>query len=207
MCPRCGCVRYVGQSSRGLSRVQEHMRGLNSPDDCRYKKFWVQSLLDKGLKPSFVVLLELPGPEHLDAAEIFWIAEMKRRGCPLTNLTEGGCGRRGHKDSPETIEKRAVHFRGVPKSQATKDKIAASLKGRPSPKKGRPLTPEEKAKHAAARVIPPFQDQHGRVYKTIKEASERWGIPPGNIVHCLKERRKSAGGLEFRYTPDAIFPP
>jgi hypothetical protein len=179
---------------------------LKCNDGAVHKKRWVQTLLNRGLRPVWHVLLELPGPEHLDAAEIFWIAEMRRRGVPLTNITDGGGGTQGWKQSPETIEKRRQKLVGRPVPQERRDRIAASLKGRPSPKKGRPLTPEEKAKHAAARVIPPFQDQHGRVYKTIKEASERWGIPPGNIVHCLKGRRKSAGGLEFRYGPDAIFP-
>jgi hypothetical protein len=147
------------------------------------------------------VLLELPDANHLDAAEVYWIAEMRRRSLPLTNFTDGGGGTNGWKQSPETIEKRRQKLLGRPVSKETKAKIAASLTGRPSPKKGRPLTAEEKIKHAAARVVPPFQDQHGRVYKTIKEASERWGIPPGNIVHCLKGRRKSAGGLEFKYVP------
>lgn len=199
LCPQCGCPRYVGQSSKGAARYQEHLQGVRCRDSSRHKKFWVQSLLDRDLKPEFVVLTQLPGPEYLDAAEIYWIAEMRRRGLPLTNLTSGGCGRKGHRDSPETIEKRAAHFRGVPKTEAHKAKISASLTGRPSPKKGRPLTAEQLVSHAAARTIPPFQDQHGRIYKTIKEASGRWGIPPGNIVHCLKGRRKSAGGLIFSY--------
>lgn len=199
LCPKCGCPRYVGQSSKGLARYQEHLQGIKCRDSSRHKKFWVQTLLDQNLMPEFAVLVQLSGSEHLDAAEIYWIAEMKKRGCPLTNLTDGGCGRTGHKDSPETIEKRAAHFRGVPKTEAHKAKIAAALRGRPSPKKGRPLTPEQLISHAASRAVPPFQDHHGRIYKTIKEASERWKIPPGNIVHCLKGRRKSAGGLVFSY--------
>jgi hypothetical protein len=199
-CPSCGCSRYVGQTIfTAAKREAQHLKGIKSRDSSIHKKRWVQTLLDQGLRPGFVVLLELPSAEHLDAAEVFWIAEMRARGCPLTNLTDGGGGHLGYKQRPETIEKRAAHFRGVPKSAEHKAKIAAALTGRPSQKKGRPLSPAEKVKHAAARTIPPFQDQHGRVYSTIKEAAELWGIPPGNIVHCLKGRRKSAGGLAFRY--------
>lgn len=198
-CPKCNCPRYIGQTTEPDSRKKCHFRGVKSSDDSIYKKRWVQSLLDQGLTPGFIVILELSDCKDLDPAEIFWIKEMKSRGCPLTNLNNGGGGNRGYKQSAVTIEKRASYFRGVPKSESTKLKISLSLRGRASPKKGRPLTPMELISHAAARVIPPFQDQHGRVYKTIKEASELWSIPPGNIVHCLKRRRKSAGGLVFSY--------
>lgn len=199
-CPKCGCPRYVGQTSKGIQkRYYSHLRGILATDNSDHKKYWVQKLLDAGHRPILRILIELPNAEYLDAAEIFWIAEMKRRGCPLTNFTDGGGGTRGWKQSPETIEKRRQKLLGRPLSQERRDKIAATLTGRPSPKKGRPLSPEELISHAAARTVPPFKDQHGRIYKTIKEASDRWGIPPGNIVHCLKGRRKSAGGLQFTY--------
>jgi hypothetical protein len=206
LCPRCGCPRYVGQSSIGADRFKRHLLGMRSTDASHHKKQWVQSLLDAGLKPVFVELIELPSAEHINAAEVFWIAEMRRRGCPLTNLTDGGCGRTGHKDSLETIEKRRQKLLGRPVPQERRDRIAASLAGQPSPKKGRPLSPDELVKHAEARAIPPFQDQHGRVYKTIKEAAERWNLPPGNICNCLKGKRRSAGGLEFSYVDSELRP-
>lgn len=199
MCPKCGCPRYVGQSSKGLKRHQEHLLGMKCRDSSIHKKRWVQKLLDQGLKPSFHILLELPDATYLDAAEIYWIAEMRRRGLPLTNLTDGGGGTKGWVPSTETRRRQSEALKGRPVPQDRRAKISATLTGRPSPKKGRPLTPTELAKHAVAHAVPPFKDQHGRVYKTIKEASDRWSIPPGNIVHCLKGRRKSAGGLEFSY--------
>lgn len=200
-CPKCGCPRYVGQTSKGVERYQEHLKSRKG-DGSRYKKLWVASLRNQGLQPGFAVLAVLHGPEYLDAAETFWIAELRRRDMPLTNLTDGGHGTRGWKQTAETIAKRMVHFKGVPKTEEHKAKIAATLKGRPSPFKGVPMTPEHKASHAAARAIPPFQDQHGRIYKTIKEAADLWNIPKGNIVHCLKGRRKSVMGLRFSYVED-----
>lgn len=206
LCPKCGCPRYVGQSSNGDKRFEKHLMGMRSQDASHLKKVWVQRLLDEGLRPVWRILLELPGPEDLDAAEIFWIAEMKRRGCPLTNFTEGGHGTRGWKQSPETIEKRRQKLLGRPVPQERRDRIAASLTGRPSPKKGRPLSEDELKKHAEAHAIPPFQDQHGRIYTTLKEAAQRWNIPPGNICNCLKGKRKSAGGLQFSYVDAALRP-
>lgn len=206
LCPKCGCPRYVGQSSVGTKRYGQHMKGMAATDACRYKKHWVQSLLNVGLAPVFVVILELPTQTHLNTAEVYWIKEMRSRGCPLTNLTDGGCGRTGHKDSPETIEKRRLKQIGHIVPQERRDRIAASLRGRPSPKKGRPLPPEEKAAHALAHAIPPFQDQHGRVYKTIKEAAEQWNLEPGNICNVLKGKRKSTGGLMFNYLKTDTLP-
>lgn len=49
------------------------------------------------------------------------------------------------------------------------------------------------------KTVPPFQDQHGRVYSSIKEAAEKWNIPAGNICNVLKRKRRSAGGLVFTY--------
>lgn len=145
------------------------------------------------------VLVELPTDERLDEAEIYWIKEMKFRGCPLTNLTEGGGGLRGYKASPETIEKRVVHFRGIPKTEEHKAKISAALTGRPSPKEGIPLTPAQLEVHAKGHAIPPFQDQHGRVYTTIKEACVVHGLAEGNVSNVLKRKRVSTGGLVFTY--------
>ena len=206
-CPRCGCPRYVGQSQDFSQRLGSHLRGIKSKDNCVYKKHWVQSLLDAGMIPGHVILTSLPSRAGLPEAEIYWIKFFRERGCPLTNLTDGGDGGTlGKKNSAETIEKRVAHFRGVPKSPETRAKIAAALTGRPSPKKGRPMTPEQLASHAIARAIPPFQDQHGRVYKTLKEAAEQWNIPAGNICNVLKGKRKSAGGLVFSYIDPAERP-
>lgn len=200
LCPRCGCPRYVGQTIFSAQhRLREHLKGLRAADNSVYKKYWVQALLDQGLVPRLRVLSELLTPEDLDASEIFWIKELRGRGCPLTNLTDGGGGNRGYKQSVATIEKRMIHIRGVPKSQATKDKISAALTGRPSPLKGLPNSPARAAGHARGHAIPPFQDQHGRVYKTIKECAERWSLAPGNICNVLKGKRKSTGGLVFTY--------
>jgi group I intron endonuclease len=200
LCPKCNCPRYVGMTSDIKKRYSTHLMG-NAKNDCSiHKKKWVQKLLDQGLKPDIVVLLKTNTINGLDEAEKYWIKEMKRRGCPLTNLTDGGFG--GSLGIPCSEEKKAkisASGKGKIVPQERRDKIAATLMGRPSPKKGIPLTPEQLISHAIARAIPPFKDQHGRIYKTIKEAADRWGIPKGNICHCLKGRRQSAGGLQFTY--------
>lgn len=98
--PRDGCPRYVGQTIHGMLRYRSHLKNLPN-DASHHKKAWVQTLQAQGLNPGFEVLTDLPGPEFLDEAEAFWIAELKARGCQLTNLVMGGPeGERIH--SPET---------------------------------------------------------------------------------------------------------
>jgi hypothetical protein len=201
LCPKCKCPRYIGQSSKGLKRYKDHLLGIkNIKDGSTHKKFWIQSLLNSGLKPELKILLQLPTSDYLDEAEIYWIAEMRNRGCPLTNLTDGGKGRRGWIPSKETRSKISLsNGCRKPKSVETRAKISASLMGRPSPKKGRPLNEQQKLAHAQAHAIKPFKDQHGRIYTSIKEVAEMWGLQKSNICNVLKRKRKSAGGLIFSF--------
>ena len=174
LCPKCGCPRYVGQSSHGMRRINDHMLGMGCDDGSTYKKHWVQSLLNQGLRPGWVILLELPDDQHLDEAEVYWIAEMRRRGCPLTNLTDGGGGLRGYKQSPETIERRMVHVRGIPKSEETRAKISASLRGRPQLWAGQPVSEARKEALQNLHATPFTEEERS---KMSASALERWAKP------------------------------
>lgn len=198
-CPFCGCPRYVGQTSDFETRVQSHLKGDRKGDYSVHKKHWVQSLLNRGAKPLFVKLVELPSDEFLDDAEIYWIAELKRRGCKLTNLTDGGGGLRGYVYSEESKKKISESLKGRPVPQEVRDKISKTLTGRIGHNRGIPLSPLGKEAHAKAHAIPPFEDQHGRLYTTIKEACEAHGLSAPNVCNVLKRNRRSAGGLVFTY--------
>jgi len=211
LCPKCGCPRYVGKSTKGIQRIAEHRKSLhewdgkNHWDGSRHKVFWVRSLLEQGLTFDYVILTFLPSGEQLDEAERYWIQFFRERGCPLTNITDGGDGTSGWKQSPETIAKRIAHFRGRTISPEMRARISATLKLKKDVpgrfKKGIPLTGKLLETHARTHAIPPFQDQHGRIYKTLKEAAERWNLKSSNICHVLKGRRKSSGGLVFTFIP------
>lgn len=198
-CPRCGCPRYVGQTSDIDARIRSHLSGRKSSDGCRYKKHWVQSLLDSGTKPVIKILSQLPTEDFLDEAEIYWIAALRQRGCPLTNLTDGGGGLRGYKQSKETVKKRAAKLLGRPVSNHTRKLIAEKLTGRPSPKKGRALDEAQRKSHFESHAVEPFQDQHGGVYTSIVDAAAVTGANAANISNVLKRKRQSAGGFVFTF--------
>ncbi len=199
--PFTGQLRYIGKSEEGMKRPLQHsMPSLLAKNTNPHKCNWVRSVLAKCGIVEILIIQEFQEAEILDQAEIHWISYFRGLGCNLLNISTGGeAGTKGWKQSPETIAKRVAHFKGVPKTQECKDKISATLTGQPSPKKGRPLSPEELISHAKSHAIPPFQDQHGRVYATLKEAAEMWNLEPGNICNVLKRKRKSTGGLVFTY--------
>jgi len=79
--------RYVGKSDSPQKRLLSHIASRDS--DFTPKGKWITSLLDKGLKPTLVILEEVPVTEW-EEAERSWIAQFRSRGCDLLNVQEGG---------------------------------------------------------------------------------------------------------------------
>lgn len=68
--------------------------------------------------------------EECNELEIFWIAYFKSIGCRLTNVTIGGGGANGMKQSPEAIAKRMAKCIGQKRSEETKKKLSESARNR-----------------------------------------------------------------------------
>jgi hypothetical protein len=189
-----------------MARIGDHSRGIKSRDACWHKKYWVQSLIDKGLMFEWSILTQLPTSEFLGDAERYWISYFKSIGCPLTNLTAGGeGGTLGIPCSTETKKKIGQANSGKRPTPEHRAKLSAALKGRTPSWAGSPLTEARKAHLDALHAIPPFQDQHGRIYHSLKEAADVHKLSRGNICMVLKRKRKSTGGLIFTYLdPPAI---
>jgi hypothetical protein len=79
-----------------------------------------------------IIVQEWPNEKSALAAEVFLISYYGRldlkTGC-LANLTDGGEGTSGHKQSAETIEKRVSKIRGVPRPQHVLDALRAATSG------------------------------------------------------------------------------
>lgn len=137
-------LRYVGRSSSGLHRPR-------SKHDARCEN-WRKWLARRGKLPVVVVLQEFPGTtpnvnDVLNAAEIYWIAELRRRGCPLTNCTDGGDGQCGVK-MPWLAERNQSRVW----TAEQREKMAALYRGSKSPRFGKKESPEAKAKNRAAHL-------------------------------------------------------
>lgn len=117
----------------------------------------VQELLVSGVDLEVRFFKE--GLLEVDAltVEIERIADLRSRGAPLTNVTDGGAGLSGLRHSPETLEKLRARPRrmGWRHTEAAKSKIgkanSIALKGRKNPEhsrkmRGRKQRPEQGSK-------------------------------------------------------------
>lgn len=91
--PRTLEWRYIGLSSSGLHRPAQHSteRALATCTNL-HKVRWIRQVQSLGLQPLIDVLEYLPDIVRLKDAEREWIAEARRQGMALTNLTDGGDG-------------------------------------------------------------------------------------------------------------------
>jgi hypothetical protein len=84
---------------------------------------------------------------------------------PLVNLNDGGAGMAGHKQSPETIEKRVSKIRGKSRPRDVVERIAAANRGRKRSdetraKLSRPKSAAHRKALSEARDGIVFSDQH-----------------------------------------------
>ena len=126
--PRSDTVRYIGWCYNLTSRLKDHICRAAANKEDTWKARWIRKLLTLGLRPIAVVLEETTA-EDRGNRERWWIADMRAKGCPLTNTANGGPGCPGYKHSPETIAKFAAKLRGRPKSMDHREKLRISHLG------------------------------------------------------------------------------
>ena len=168
--PFTGEIRYVGRSSTGRMRAKK--------EHSAYCAAWLDRLRRRGKRPVVLVLQAFPPypniNEVLNAAEVIWIAEMRARGCPLTNIADGGGGIRGFRH-PEAYRRGLAQeragagnpFFGRKHSDSTlallrqrQGGVNNGMFGRPGGMLGKKLTPEARAKISAAHIGRPKSEEH-----------------------------------------------
>lgn len=164
--PRTAVVRYIGKTTRGMKRVHEHNRHLNS--DPSHKGNWLRQLRVLGLVAGVVVLeaVELAG---LDSAERVWISWARTQGWPLTNLTDGGDGRNGSRQTDATRARIAAALRGRATSTETRSKLSKANIGKKmsaeakakigAAHRGKAMSSESRAKMSAAHTGVPRSEE------------------------------------------------
>lgn len=177
--PESGLIRYIGKSIRPVERLSNHM---NDHGTC-HRTNWLRSLKIKGLKPTLVILQELPENAAWQDAEKAWIAYGYSQGWPLVNNTSGGDGVCGLPE--ETRRRIAQTWVGRKHSAETKAKIGAASKLKKMPEdakkrisesqKGRKITWADKL-HLAVRK---FTEQQ------VEEISRR--LSDGELVKDLAD--------------------
>lgn len=162
--PRHGKARYIGKSCSGMKRPDSHAKpGTLRRDTNPAKKRWIEELAALGLKYEIVILEELTEFAGLNERERWFIAEARRLGTTLLNMTDGGDGTIGHRHSAKARAAMSTARKGKsygPHSPETKAKMSET-------RKGRVQSTETRARISAARK--------GRSYKGTPR---RRGIVP-----------------------------
>jgi hypothetical protein len=123
--PRTDVIHYIGKSKTGLRRPRRHGVGLiNDPNP---KGAWVRGLVAEGVQFRIIVMEEASRAEDLDALECFWIAQGRALGWPLTNVTKGGKGWLGGRQS-ESAKRRIGQANSHPHTEEHRNKNREGLK-------------------------------------------------------------------------------
>lgn len=188
---------YVGKTDRPQKRLNEHLKDKRARK-CR-RKYWLDSLVKRGLKPAFIIIDEVRESEGY-AAEAAYIAFFLECGYELVNSTPGGDSgpsMLGTKHSAETISKMRETRRGEKNpnfgklmSEEQKTKISAALAGKKlSPERiakmvGRKATPEA-CRNCRNKKSGSSSDFHGVFWHADRD---KWGASI-----CINKKRKSLG--------------
>lgn len=124
--PRSEEVKYVGKSNNPKRRLRDHIKGFGVRHNLD-KKRWLDELLSLGLEPK-ITILERCDLSSWQEREVFWIAEMRKLGSPLTNRSNGGAGLGAH--TKRTSRAIAIALSGKKLTDKHRANVSSALKGR-----------------------------------------------------------------------------
>jgi len=153
--------RYIGQSKNIRRRLNEHKRCQSfAPVICKAIAKYGWDAFDKSI-------LEFCPVEELDKKEIYYIAKLK----PEYNLSKGGGGTKGCKQSPETIEL----LRQAAKKQWADEEYLKLIKK------------------------PIICIDTSEIFDSVKSAAAKVGVTHSCISMALTGNCKTAGGYRWAY--------
>lgn len=191
--PRDKSTRYVGKGTGDRAWRLKRRSGKH--------KSWIKSLESNGLVPKIEIIeyFDLEKDALNKEAELirhFMAIEPK-----FCNMIEGGIGcpsgkahpMFGRKHSKETRCKMSNSSKGKAKSEEHCKNIGLGHKGRK-------LSPSHIAKRVAKVIKPIICVETGKIFNSVKEASEKTGVDASSIVKICKEKQaKSSKGFTFKY--------
>lgn len=103
--PLTHAVRYIGQTTNSTRRKWQHSSKSNNLGQRKVNQ-WLKLLFAAGSYPIFI---KIEDTYDLDAREVFWVAEHRRRGADLLNMNEGGASLHHAHASPKSSTKTGKH--------------------------------------------------------------------------------------------------
>lgn len=161
--------RYVGLTTRGVARLQEHINEALNPKHARHlssKAEWVRSVRGH---ITFEILEVCDNPEDLNLSEMKWIAIFKERGYDLLNETNGGAGTLGFSPvwSDATKLKISQSKMGHSVSEETRNKLREAIRRTP-------ISPEAQRKAALSRATNGYVHSEETRKKISESHKKRW---------------------------------
>lgn len=197
-----GRLFYIGKGS-GHYRAYR-MSGRNN--------YWAKIVAKYG-KPTVQVLADWKTEQEAFEHEKFLISCFRDMGYELANLTDGGDGTSGYKQTPEHREKNRLASLGNKRalghkvSEAARKLMGADKIGRPTSEKQKIVasTTHTNNKHAAGNTAQRkwvwigTHIETGEVIRLVGEqAMKDAGVQHANVIKCINGDRKSHKGYTWR---------
>jgi hypothetical protein len=104
-------IRYIGKTVQApITRLHKHIADSALMETHCHR--WIRSVLQSGKEPQMRIIATIPS-QYAAKAEMRLISALRKSGVQLTNLTDGGEGKPGHRVSQETKDKISRAHKGV----------------------------------------------------------------------------------------------
>jgi len=216
--PRSGMIRYVGITEQSLTkRLIKHCRDLKY--SC-HRVNWIKLLAKEGVRPDINLIKSYSTREEAIKAEIQCIKLYRGCGMELVNKTKGGDGLTGQDAiAASRCKKPVIDSNGTIYESAraaerelgiSEGNVSAVCKNKKRTTKGLAFSydltsiPEVRSKITLTK---PVIDSNGKIFQSIKEASEFYSISYDSIKSVCLNKNKTAGGVSFKWYSEGDTPP
>lgn len=157
--PGTRTVRYIGKANDAKQRLRQHIHESRGYLGGRtHRDRWILSVLDRGLRPEVLILLETSISEWRQDEQRF-IAGARMLGMPLVNATDGGDGVEGLVHSPQTRLLLSIRGRGRKASEETRRRMSEAKSGVNHPFYGKTLSKSHRQNNSLG---------HKQAFKALK---------------------------------------
>lgn len=201
--PGNGELRYIGQSSSGLTRPKMHAMPSMLKKTSTFVSCWIKGLKKLNLKPE-IIIIEKCEKDTLNDNEVFYIEYFRFLGCNLCNHLSGGSSNYEYdvvtRKKIGEASKGRKPWLGRNHTEETKKLLSEQRMGKNSPWYGKKHTSETKLKmsrnNAKKRTI---IDQFGNIYESQAQAAKLLNIEVSGIEKQLCGKFKAIKGYQFKY--------
>lgn len=190
-CPHTKEVRYVGLTTWGKTRINQHWKDfrLNKLGKLIKVKAWIKSLKLNNT-PFLVEYIDYGvDREELNQKEMYWIAYYKSLGFNLLNGNDGG-NSKNQIVTDEQKQKLSEISKKLHKDPEYVAKWKAGSKKRITPVSYKPRNEETKKIHANSEYINNQKvkvlDNNGVIYNSVKECAKILGCTDANVHRALR---------------------